>query len=175
MLKTAGIKFESVSPLCDEDSIKKQKSHLKLSELALELAKAKAESVSGEYPDAYVIGSDQICEFNGKSISKAKDKADAFRCLKMLEGNTHTQNNGTCIYHNGKCVYEFAAKAVLTMKPLTNEQINAYIEQDNPVGCAGSYKFELNGKYLFSRIEGNEECIKGFGLSKVLEWLKLKD
>ncbi len=172
MLSQAGIVFEAVSPLCDEDSIKQQKKHLKLGELALELAKEKARSISINQLDSYVIGSDQICEFEGISISKSKNELDAFECLKKLSGKTHTQNNGTCVYLNGECVYEFKDKATLTMKRLTDAEILDYIKKDSPIGCAGSYKFELNGKYLFEKIEGNEECIKGFGLSKVVDFLR---
>ncbi len=172
MLSQAGIEFEAIAPLCDEDNIKDQKKHLKLSELALELAKAKAESISGRYPESYVIGSDQICEFEGISISKSKNQQDAFDCLKRLNGKVHLQNNGTCIYLGGKCIFEFTGKAILTMKPLSDSEIWDYIQKDNPIGCAGSYKFELNGKYLFSAIEGSEECIKGFGLSKVVEFIE---
>jgi septum formation protein len=140
--------------------------------MALELAKAKARSVSELYPDAFVIGSDQICEFHGKSISKSKNAQEAFDSLKKLSGDTHYQNNGTCIYYFNECVYEFKDKAILTMKPLTNEEIWDYIKRDDPIGCAGSYKYELTGNQLFSSVEGDSECIKGFSLTKVVEFLK---
>lgn len=169
MLSQAGIVFEAVSPDCDESAVKRQNPNVNLSDMALVLAKAKAASISG--PDTYVIGSDQICEFEGKSISKSKNEQDAFDCLKKLQGKTHTQNNGTCVYFNGECVYEFKDKATLKMKALNDEEIRNYIKKDHPIGCAGSYKFELNGKYLFEKIEGNEECIQGFGLSKVVDFL----
>jgi septum formation protein len=172
MLSEAGLKFDSVTPLCDEDSIKLQKKHLKLQDLALELAKAKAESISINQMDSFVIGSDQICEFEGKSISKSKTPQEAFDCIKKLAGNKHFQNNGTCIYLGGKCVMEFKDTAILTMKPLKDNEIWDYIKKDNPLGCAGSYKYELNGKYLFSKIEGSEETIKGFGMSKVVDFLE---
>jgi len=171
MLTKADIVFEAIAPLCDEDSIKLQKKHLKLADMALELAKAKAKGISAEFPEAFVIGSDQICEFEEESISKAKDAEDAFKTLRKLAGKKHIQNNGTCVYLGGKCVHEFKDSAFLTMKPLNEQEIIDYIQKDNPVGCAGSYKFELNGKYLFDNIEGNYECIQGFGLSSVVDFL----
>jgi septum formation protein len=172
MLSQAGIAFEAISPNCDEDSIKLQYPHLKLSDLALVLAKEKAKSISIIQKDSYVIGSDQICEFEEKAISKSKNEAEAFACLKKLQGKGHKQNNGTCVYFNGDCVFEFKDSATLTMKPLNDTEIKDYILKDNPIGCAGSYKFELNGKYLFAKIEGNDECIKGFGLTKVVDFLR---
>lgn len=170
MLQGAAIKFDIVSPTCDEDSIKLQLSHLNMSDLALELAKAKAKSVSDNIPNCYVIGSDQVCEFEGKAISKSKNKDEAFQCLKAFSGKMHIQNNGTCIYLNGECVMEFKDKAILTMKPLSDAEIWEYIAKDSPLGCAGSYKYELNGKYLFNNVIGSHECIQGFGLSKVVDF-----
>ena len=172
MLSEAGLSFEAVAPLCDEDIIKLEKKHLKLQDLALELAKAKAKSISINQMDSYVIGSDQICEFEGNAISKSKTEQEAFDCLKKLAGNRHFQNNGTCVYLGGKCVMEFKDTAILTMKPLKDKEILDYIKKDNPIGCAGSYKYELNGKYLFSKIEGSEECIKGFGMTKVVDFFE---
>jgi septum formation protein len=170
MLSKAGIKFEVISPICDEDIIKAQLSHLNMSDLARELAKAKAKSVSDLMPKCYVIGSDQVCEFEGRAISKSKTKDEAFQCLKAFSGKLHIQNNGTCIYYNGECVMEFKDKAELTMKPLSDAEIWKYIEKDSPLGCAGSYKYELNGKYLFNNVIGSAECIQGFSLSKVIDF-----
>lgn len=170
MLSEAEIKFEAVAPTCEEDSIKLQLSHLNMCDLALELAKAKAKSVSDNMPDFFVIGSDQVCEFEGKAISKSKTNDDAYQCLKAFSGKSHIQNNGTCIYKNGKCVMEFKDKAILTMKPLSDTEIWEYIEKDSPLGCAGSYKYELNGKHLFNNVIGSAECIQGFGLSKILDF-----
>ncbi len=172
MLSEAGVEFTTAAPLCDEDAIKAEHPGVALSDMALILAKAKAKEISEQNMEAYVIGSDQICEFEGRSISKSKDRQGAFDSLRNLAGNTHYQNNGTCVFLGGECVYEFKDKAILTMKPMSDAEIWEYIEKDDPVGCAGSYKFELNGKYLFEKIDGNEECIKGFGLTKVVEFLQ---
>jgi septum formation protein len=173
MLAQAGIRFEVKPPLCDEDEVKKTlPPTLPLIDKALELAKAKALSVSEKFPEAYVIGSDQICELDGEVISKSKNFEEAYNSLKKLSGKTHRQNNGTCIYHNSKCVMEAKDFAALKMKNLTHEQIISYIKIDAPLGCAGSYKFELNGNRLFAEINGTSENIKGFLVSKVLEYFK---
>jgi septum formation protein len=174
MLENSGIDFKCEKPLCDEDELKKHMNDLPLIDLALELAKAKAYSVSKFNDGAFVIGSDQVCEINGETISKSKNYDDAFNTLKKLQGKTHTQNNGTCIYLNGECLMQVKDFAELTMKRLSEKEINDYIELDTPIGCAGSYKYELNGKDLFTEIKGTEECIKGFNLSEVLDFLNSK-
>lgn len=172
LLTENSIEFETIAPLCDEEEVKKSLLHLPLLQLALELAKAKAKSVSDKYPDAYVIGSDQICELDGKIISKSNNEGEAFNSLNVMNSKTHFQNNGTCIFLNGKPVMEHSERAGLTMKNLTDEEIWSYIKLDNPIGCAGSYKFELNGKNLFSEVKGTKEAILGFAVSKVVEWLQ---
>lgn len=170
LLTESGIKFEAIAPLCDEDELKKHLQHLQPLELSLELAKAKAKSVSDKFPDAHVIGSDQICSLGNEIISKSANEEEAFESLKKLSGKTHYQNNGTCIFLNSKSVMEHSEKAELTMKNLTDEEIKNYIKLDNPIGCAGSYKYELNGKNLFSKITGTKEAILGFAINKVNEF-----
>jgi len=174
MLKQSGIKFYTESHNCDENELKKHFKDLPLLDLALELAKAKAYSISKYTTDAYVIGSDQVCEIDGDVIYKSKNEDDAFKTLKKLQGKTHRQNNGTCIFLNGECILEAKDFAELKMKPLTDKQINEYISTDSPIGCAGSYKYELTGKDLFEEIKGTEDCIKGFNLSEVVDFLKSK-
>jgi septum formation protein len=174
MLKSSGLEFKTEKPLCDEDELKKHLKDIELIDLALELAKAKAYSVSKYNENSYVIGSDQVCELKGEIIDKSKNYDEAFSCLKKLQGKTHKQNNGTCVYLNGECVLEVKDYAELKMKPLTDKEIKDYIEKDMPIGCAGSYKYEQNGATLFEEIKGTEECIKGFNLSEVLDFLKSK-
>jgi septum formation protein len=172
MLLNAGIEFEVIKPLCDENAVKQQLKNLPTKQLALELAKAKAQSVSEQNPNVYVIGSDQICECEGQIISKSYDEQSAYVSLKFLSGKTHYQINGTCIYYNNQLVMEKTSQAELIMRNLSDDEILDYIELDNPIGCAGSYKYEENGKMLFEEISGADETILGFDLSAVLEFLK---
>jgi septum formation protein len=172
LLRDAGIEFEVIKPLCDEDALKEQISHLPIAAQALYLAEQKALSVSEIHPNAYVIGSDQICECDGRIINKSTDAASATRSLEFLSGKTHTQNNGTCIFYGGKPVMQHKAAAKLTMRALTPEDIASYIQLDDPIGSAGSYKFESHGKNLFAQVEGERETILGFGLSAVVGFLK---
>lgn len=174
MLGQTGIDFEVIAPKCDEEELKKYFKSLPLIDQALELAKAKAYSVSKYNQDAYVIGSDQICEFEGNIIAKSKSYEDAFEALKKLSGNVHKQNNGTCIFLNGESVFEHKDSAELKMKKLTSKEIKDYIELDTPIGCAGSYKYEQNGKNLFEQITGTTECVQGFAVLEVSDFLNGK-
>lgn len=169
MLQDAGVNFTVVKPLCDEDSLKNELAHLPTQQLAIELAKAKAASVSVVYPDALVIGSDQICLCDGVIINKSTDEISAFDSLRFLSGKTHQQINGTCVYQNNTLISQHNAIAEICVKNLSDSEILEYIKADNPIGCAGSYKFESKGKNLFSKITGETETILGFGLNSVLK------
>jgi septum formation protein len=65
ILEESGLEFEIIPPFFDEDKNKKQFSKLSPKKLAIILAEKKALSVSEKFPSAYVIGSDQVCEFEG--------------------------------------------------------------------------------------------------------------
>ena len=99
ILEEVGLKFTVMAPLYDEDLEKK---NLKLSpkKLALILAKEKALSVSREFRDAIVIGSDQVCEFEEKEISKSKNALEAIKQLKKFNGQNHFQNNAVSLALN---------------------------------------------------------------------------
>lgn len=171
MLEKANINFDVIAPDCDEEKLKKELSQFSILIQALELAKEKAISISKKHPEDYVIGSDQICDLDGEIINKSRNRLTAFESLNKLQGKTHRQNNGTCIFLNGKPVMEHKEFAELTMRELSNDEIEEYITRDNPIGCAGSYKFELTGKALFTKIKGKDEVVKGFSLSEVLKFL----
>jgi MAF protein len=174
MLEEYGIIFETASPDCDEEFLKDDLQSWQKKDIALALARAKAVSVADEEPDSYVIGSDQICEFNNEIIDKSKNRDEAFTTLKKLQGQTHIQNNATVIYHQGKEVFKNVEQVKLRMKKLTDQQINEYIDKDNPIGCAGSYKFEQNGFSLFAEIHGSTDGIKGFAAEKLAQFFSNK-
>ena len=72
---------------------------------------------------------------------------------------------------NGKIVWQSSAVAELTMKPLSLDQIEEYIELDKPFNCSGSYKFESHGKDLFSNVKGSEYTIQGLDIDQLLDIL----
>ena len=70
---------------------------------------------------------------------------------------------------NGKIVWQSSAIAELTMKTLSMEQIENYVDLDKPFSCSGSYKFESHGKDLFSKVKGSEYTIQGLDIEQLLE------
>lgn len=173
ILEEVALKFEVVAPLFDEDNSKK---NLKLApqKLAMYLAEQKALSISDTLPDAYVIGSDQVCEFEEKEISKSNNAAEALKQLKKFNGKIHFQNNAVVVAFNGKIIFRKFSRVKMEMRQMTNSEIESYVATDQPWGCAGSYKYESLGKHLFSRISGDYYSVLGLAIQPLITFLHSK-
>ena len=174
ILQSVQLPFVAIAPSVDEDKLKKQLNITCPLKLALELAKAKALSIAKEHPDAYIIGADQVCALGDSFLNKAKTQQEAVLQLNALSGKTHTQNNGFAVVHQHKVVFSHSAKVSLTMQKLSLASIKKYVEADNPVGCAGSYKYESLGKHLFSRVNGNYYAVLGLNIQPLINFFYTK-
>ena len=164
ILLEAGFKFDTHKPLVDEEKLKLQNLSLPPIDLSVLLAKEKALSVSKIFPDKYVIGGDQICLLGSKIFSKPLTASKAIENLRKLSGNEHFQISGLAIEFNGNVVHEKHYKAVLKMRDLSLEEIQEYVEKDDPLMSSGSYKYESLGKDLFEYIKGDPYVIQGLSL-----------
>ncbi len=174
ILKDVGLSFEVIAPTYDEDKEKKNL-NLEPKNLALFLAKQKALSISKLFPDAYVIGSDQVCEFEEKEVSKSKSLSQAMSQLKKFNGKNHLQNNAVVVALNGKIVFSKFSKVNLKMRKMKSSEIENYVNKDQPIGCAGSYKYESLGKHLFERVSGDYYSVLGLAIQPLLNFLHKKE
>ena len=172
MLEEAGIVFDvKVSPT-DEDLIKNKISSLPHSEQVVQLAKAKAEPVSQQYPDSIVIGGDQMCALDNTLLHKPGSKDKAIESLKLLANQKHFQHSGVCIFKNNECLWEYSETVELKMHDLTEKEIINYVDIENPINAAGSYKFESLGCNLFSYVNGSSHTVRGMPLLPLLNALR---
>jgi len=171
ILLDLGLDFKIINPNFDEEKAKTQIKHFTIKKQAIYLAQQKALSVSIFYPNALVIGSDQICELEGCPINKSQNRLDAIDQIKVLQGKTHIQNNSVCLYQNKTLLFKNFSKAKLTMRNLNDKEITNYVGLDKSWGCAGSYKFESLGRHLFSRVEGSDHSIIGMNILPLLNFL----
>ncbi len=173
ILESSGIKFDIVTSNVDEDSFKCDISHLKFTDQAYELAKIKCSSVSILYPDKYVLAADQICALDDENVVFNKpitfDVAKSHLC--SLRGKTHSQNSGMCLMKGNKVIWEHRKRALIKMRKLTDEEIEAYLNLDKPYKACGAYQLECNAKHLFEHIEGEDDNILGLPLVPLLNKL----
>ncbi len=174
ILQESGLKFNIIPPDFNEKKAKKKFPQKTIKELAIFLAEGKALSISTQYPTAYVIGSDQVCEFAEKEIPKSENISEAVSQLKKMNGQTHFQNNSTVIAINGKIIFRNFSRVKLRMRQLSQVEIENYVAADQSFGCAGSYKYESLGKHLFEKIAGDYYSILGLAIQPLLTFLHRK-
>lgn len=173
ILDEVGLKFKIVAPDFNEEKAKK---NLKLSpkNLAIFFAEQKALSISRKLRDAYVIGSDQVCEFEEKEIPKSKNSTEALKQLKKFNGKIHFQNNAVAVAFDGKIIFKNFSHVKLKMRKMSAAEIETYVKIDRPWGCAGSYKYESFGKHLFEKISGDYYSILGLAIQPLLAFFHRK-
>ena len=125
LLARLGLPFSVRAPACDEDAIKRGLDLAPL-DLAVHLARAKAESLRGELPSGVIIGSDQIAEIDGVILGKPGTADRAAEQLALLAGRTHRLITAVALAHPGG-VIEHVDVARLTMRPLAAAPIARYV------------------------------------------------
>ncbi len=151
LLQQLNVNFTVAAPAVDETALKKT-AQVSLSDLPLFLAQKKAESVVGQFPQALVIGSDQMGLFKNQALDKPGTREKAISQLQMLQGHSHQLLTALYVIYQGRA-FQHVDITELTMRPLTDAQITNYVDLENPVDCAGSYKFEGLGIALFEKVQ----------------------
>jgi septum formation protein len=145
--------FRSQSPHVDERSF--QTPGIDPEQLARTLAYEKARALAIENPESLVIGSDQLVDLNQTVLGKPGSVEAAVEQLMSMAGQSHRLITAVCVLHDDRKV-EFSDVTVLTMRSLTREEATRYVERDQPLDCAGSYKIESLGISLFHNIQTND-------------------
>jgi len=142
--------------------------------LVRHLALGKAQSLVAAYPEALIIGSDQVfVDAQGQSIGKPGTAENAFLQLQQMVGRTHTFYTGLALVDSRTgAVSSDVASFSVTLRPLTDAQIRAYLQREKPFDCAGSFKIEGLGIALMERMEGEDyNALIGLPLIKLVSLL----
>jgi len=146
-------------------------------DIADALAEAKARKVSLKNPGALVLGCDQTLSLDdGSMIDKAVDRADAARILRLLSGRVHHLHSAAVIVLNGEPIWRHVERVRMTVRPLSDAFIDAYLESDweECRWCVGCYRIEGPGAQLFSKVEGSQFAIQGLPLLPLLDFLRVR-
>ena len=171
ILQETGIDFVQLKSNIDESLFKEKYKKKNANFIATKLAEAKALFISSENRKSYVIGADQICISKGKIFSKPKNKKKAIEQLLELNGKTHKLISAFSICYDNHVVYSYVEEVKLKMRKLSKKSIKDYVDIDIPISSCGSYRFEANGKYLFSDVVGNTSTILGLPILPLIKIL----
>jgi septum formation protein len=166
LLNKLNVDFNAIDPCLDESTFKNR--GLGPVELAELLSKEKALAARNIQQTGIILGGDQVAELNGEILDKPGSRENAFSQLKKMQGHTHKLITSFCLLlEDGKSILNTDITK-LKMKKLNDDQINWYLDKDEPYDCAGSYKLESYGISLFEKIESEDQtAIMGLPLLKL--------
>lgn len=170
LLKRLQIPFEIASPEVDETPLPSESARA----TSLRLAEAKARAVAAHYPNALIIGSDQVALLDDQQLGKPLTHANAVRQLQMMRGKT------TCFYTalallncQTDNLQTGVAVNFVTLRQLSDAEIEGYLLKEQPYHCAGSAKSEGLGIALMSKMTGDDpNALIGLPLILLIEMLR---
>lgn len=175
LLEAAKLLVEVDSASVDEEAIKQAalQDGFSHDELVVVLAELKAEAVSRRR-QGYVLGCDQILVCEGSLFSKPQSLDEAKSHLKALQGRAHMLKTACVLFHDQKRIWHHLSTATLTMRTLSDADIDAYITSF-PEACLstpGAYQIEAGGAHLFADMAGVSYDILGLPLLPLLSFLR---
>ncbi|MEO1919897.1 MAG: Maf family nucleotide pyrophosphatase [Paracoccaceae bacterium] len=178
MLRSAGVPFDTVVVRVDEETIKATMlaEGAKPRGVADMLAEMKARRVAQKYPEALVLGADQVLVSGGVLFDKPTSIAKAREQLIALRGNTHELLSAAVIYEDGTPVWRHIGRAQLMMRPFSDVFLENYIKSQSEelFTTVGGYKLEKEGSQLFTRVQGDYFSVLGLPLLEILGFLRTR-
>lgn len=178
LLKNAAVDHTVQVAGIDEDAIRKSLMAENASprDIADTLAEMKAQRIAAKFPDALVIGCDQILAHGNNILSKPQTPDEALTQLRSLRGDTHQLLSAAVIYGEGKALWRHVGTVRLRMRDATDTYLEDYVARnwDSIRHSVGSYKLEEEGVRLFTRIEGDYFNVLGLPLLELLSYLTLR-
>ncbi|MGH1420733.1 MAG: Maf family protein [Hyphomonas sp.] len=177
LLQNAGVEAACIKPNVDEDSAKAafRAENMSVRDQAMRLAEMKAMKVSLQH-EGLVIGGDQMLALGNEAFDKPADLDGARGHLTKLSGKTHTLETAIVVCENGRPVWRFLARPRLTMRSLSPEYIDAYVDDVGQplLSTVGAYQLEGLGAQLFTSIEGDYFSILGLPLLPLLDYFRTR-
>lgn len=167
LLEWAGVNFQVITGNGEEHITETEPSHI-VEELSAEKAFQVAETIP-EVEETVVIGADTVVSFQGKILGKPSDKADSRKTLKMLQGNTHQVYTGVTIafFREGRWQrHSFSECTDVTFYPVSEEEIEAYVETGDPADKAGSYGIQGPFGIYVKEIRGDYHNVVGLPVAR---------
>jgi septum formation protein len=170
LLQQLRLPFQCAFPHIDEEALPGESP----AELALRLAAEKALALRNDFPEALIIGSDQVAECGGRTLGKPGSHAKALEQLQFCQGRRVSFHTAISLLDtaSGKQETQLDIFSVY-FRALSEAQINRYLQLEKPYDCAGSFKVEGLGITLFEKMEGSDyNSLIGLPLIRLISLLK---
>ena len=178
LLRNAGVEFTVQVARVDEDALRQSLLAEDASprDIADALAEMKAKRVAAKFPEALVIGCDQVLAVGRTMLSKPVSPDDALSQLRAMRGKSHQLLSAAVIYADGVPVWRHVGIVRLHMRDASDAYLQDYVDRnwDSIRHAVGCYKLEEEGVRLFTRIEGDYFTVLGLPLLELLSYLTLR-
>jgi septum formation protein len=164
-LFSLGIEFDIIPADVDEKLLPGET----FREHVIRLSVEKSKKVSKENPDAFVLGADTLVVIDKKPLGKPKDEGEAVEMLRTISGKTHTVLSGYCVVDGGTGdMRTGVVETDVTIKELTEGEIEAYVSTRESMDKAGSYAIQGIGSFMVSEISGSYTNVVGLPVPEVV-------
>ena len=167
LLSMLGLEFTVVTADIDETMDEK----LSVEEAVAEVCKRKAEAVAVLHPHDTIISADTIVVVDGKVLGKPRNEDHAKDMLRSLSGRSHTVMTAFCLWEKGKAVTH-VEQTNLRFKPLSNEEIDAYVATGSPMDKAGAYGIQDQASIFVEALEGDYYNVMGLPVCALVKALR---
>jgi len=178
LLSRAGVPHEALPARVDEAAIRAalEAEGAGPRDMADALAEAKARKMSEKFPEAMVIGCDQVLALDHEVLAKPETPAEAEAQLRRLRGRRHALMSAAVIYHDRQPQWRHVGIAHLTMRDFSDAYLSGYLarNRESVRESVGAYKLEEEGVRLFARVEGEYFTVLGLPLIDILSYLSLR-
>ncbi|MDO6446065.1 nucleoside triphosphate pyrophosphatase [Colwellia sp. 1_MG-2023] len=170
LLEKLNINFTCGKPETDETPKLNESPQALVERLAIE----KAAAVAKKSPESLVIGSDQVAVCDNEILGKPHTFDNAVNQLTKFSGKTVTFYTGLCVFNSqDNTVKSLVEPFHVHFNTLSQQEIKDYINAEQPLNCAGSFKSEGLGICLFHKLEGDDpNTLIGLPLIKLVQLLK---
>lgn len=145
-------------------------------QVVLELAEQKGEFVAKQFKEGIILSADTIVSAKGQILGKPQGKEEAYEMLQCLSGQTHSVYTGVCILRKEKGQITgkklFFEETKVEMYPLTEQEIQNYIEDGEPLDKAGAYGIQGKAAIFVKAIQGDYYNVVGLPVARVYQELK---
>ncbi len=170
LLEQIGIVFE-IQPAKGEETI----TAVAPDEVVRELACQKASEIFDRVKEpAVVIGADTIVAMDRQILGKPENEEDAFRMLRLLQGNTHSVYTGVCVMSKGvpEKKITFYEQTKVTMFPMSEREIRDYVASGEPMDKAGAYGIQGSCAAFIKEIHGDYNNVVGLPIARLYQECK---
>lgn len=169
LLSRLHLPFEVIAPDVDESPLPGESP----SQTALRLSVLKAQAAAGQFPDALIIGSDQVLMLDADQLGKPGSYERAVEQLKRMQGKAMVFHTALTLLNSktGRAQTR-DLPTVVHIRKLSDAQIEAYLKKEQPYGCAGSARSESLGIALMERMDSPDPtALIGLPLMALTEML----